>query len=52
MGKDKITEVNLPEYINEPMLNELLQNAGSLIGLVDFRPTFGMFQVVGFKKLW
>lgn len=41
--------VNLPEYIPVTALHETLQNAGRLIGVGDFRPTFGRFLVSGFK---
>jgi hypothetical protein len=41
--------VNLPEYISPSFLNEVIANAGRLIGVGDFRPTYGRFQVVGFK---
>lgn len=41
--------VNLPEYISPSLLNEVIQQAGKLIGLADFRPTYGRFHVVGFK---
>jgi hypothetical protein len=40
---------NLPEYVSPQLLNEVVQQAGKLNGLGDFRPTFGRFQVVGFK---
>lgn len=43
--------VNLPEYITEALLNEIITNAGRLIGVGDFRPTFGRFQVTGFKRV-
>ncbi len=39
----------LPEYIPSDMLNDVVQNAGRLIGLGDFRPTYGRFQVTGFQ---
>jgi len=42
-------QVLLPEYINPEMLNEVLQSAGRLIGVGDFRPTYGRFQVTGFS---
>jgi hypothetical protein len=42
-------QVLLPEYINEILLNEVVQAAGRLIGVGDFRPTYGRFQVCGFK---
>ncbi len=41
--------VILPEYISASLLNEVLQSAGRLIGVADFRPTFGRFQVTGFE---
>lgn len=44
-------QVNLPEYISPSLLNEVIQQAGKLIGVGDFRPTFGRFQVMDFKVL-
>jgi hypothetical protein len=41
--------VNLPEYIPTDALHETLSNAGRLIGLGDFRPTYGRFAVCGFS---
>jgi hypothetical protein len=41
--------VNLPEYVPADVLNEVIGNAGRLIGLADFRPTYGRFQVVSFE---
>lgn len=43
--------VNLPEYVPAEMLQETLVNAGRLIGLADFRPTYGRFAVVNFEAL-
>lgn len=43
--------VNLPEYIDQAMLNETIAQAGKLIGLADFRPSFGRFNVVAFDVL-
>lgn len=40
--------VNLPEYVEPTTLNEVIQMAGRLIGVGDFRPTYGRFNVVGF----
>lgn len=40
--------VLLPEYIDRALLNEVISTAGRLIGLADFRPTYGRFQIVGF----
>lgn len=41
--------VNLPEYISPQILNDLIQAAGKLIGLGDFRPSYGRYQVIGFS---
>lgn len=44
-----LLQVLLPEYIPHDVLNEVIQSAGRLIGIGDFRPTYGRFQVVDFK---
>lgn len=41
--------VNLPEYITPDALHDVLVNAGRLIGLADFRPTYGRFSVTNFE---
>jgi hypothetical protein len=41
-------QVLLPEYISPELLNETIQGAGRLVGVGDFRPTHGRFQVVSF----
>lgn len=41
-------QVLLPEYIPPQVLNETIQAAGRLIGVGDFRPTYGRYNVVGF----
>jgi len=41
-------QVNLPEYISPEMLHGMITDAGRLIGIGDFRPTYGRFQVVQF----
>jgi len=41
--------VNLPEYINPEMLNEVITNAGRLVGVGDSRPTYGRFQITRFE---
>lgn len=46
-----ILMVNLPEYIAPDLLNSTIQAAGKLIGLADFRPSFGRFVVTKFKVL-
>jgi len=44
-------QVNLPEYVSPSLLNEVIAQAGKLIGVGDFRPTFGRFQVVKFEVI-
>jgi len=46
-----ILMVNLPEYVPPQKLNSLLQQAGRIIGIGDFRPSYGRFNVIGFKVL-
>jgi hypothetical protein len=46
-----VLAVNLPEYVSREMLLGLLTDAGRLIGVGDFRPTYGRFQVVAFAVL-
>lgn len=46
-----ILMVNLPEYVSQELLNSTIQQAGKLIGLGDFRPTFGRFLVIKFDLL-
>jgi len=43
--------VMLPEYIDPDQLREVIEQAGRLCGLGDFRPTFGRFGIVGYKVL-
>lgn len=43
--------VNLPEYVSREMLQGLLTDAGRLIGIGDFRPTYGRFQITAFEVL-
>lgn len=40
--------VNLPEYVDRTSLRETIEQAGRLIGVGDFRPTFGRFGIVRF----
>ena len=42
--------VNLPEYISPDLLHAVLVDAGRLIGIGDFRPTYGRFSVVAFRN--
>jgi hypothetical protein len=41
--------VNLPEYVGKQDLNEVIGAAGRLIGVGDFRPTYGRFIVTDYK---
>jgi hypothetical protein len=41
--------INTPEYLDRLALRETLEVAGRLIGIGDFRPTFGRFGVVRFE---
>lgn len=41
--------VTLPEYITSDLLHEVISNAGRLIGVGDFRPTYGRFAIHGFE---
>ena len=37
--------INTPEYIDKQLFLEVLANAGRLVGIGDFRPTFGRFVI-------
>lgn len=41
--------VMLPEYIGRSDLHDVISNAGRLIGLGDFRPTYGRFNITKFE---
>lgn len=41
--------INLPEYISKHEFIDVLSSAGKLIGIGDFRPTFGRFIVKSFN---
>lgn len=38
--------VTLPQYVTPDLLHEVLVDAGRLVGVGDFRPTYGRFQVI------
>jgi hypothetical protein len=42
-------QVILPEYIPRDLLRSAIQNAGRLVGVGDYRPTYGRFDLVEFK---
>lgn len=38
---------NIPEYVDPVLLRQVVDDAGRLVGVGDFRPTFGRFAVSG-----
>jgi hypothetical protein len=44
-------QINLPEYVPQALFLQVLNDGGRLIGIGDFRPTFGRFVVTSFKKI-
>lgn len=44
-------QVLTPEYISSALLLDVLTQAGRLVGIGDFRPTYGRFQVVKYEVL-
>lgn len=40
-----------PEYVNPHLLREVIVDAGRLVGIGDFRPTFGRFSISSFAVL-
>ncbi|GEA17769.1 hypothetical protein [Moorella sp. E306M] len=46
-----LMQVLLPEYITPQLLNEVIQQAGRLIGIGDYRPTYGRFAVIKFEVI-
>ena len=43
--------VTSPQYIDQRLLHRTLTQAGLLVGVGDFRPTFGRFSVTNFEVL-
>jgi len=43
-----VFQVLTPEYIDNHLFHEVLSVAGRLVGLGDFRPTYGRFQIIKF----
>ncbi len=41
-------QVMTPEHIDHQFLHEVIEQAGRLVGVGDFRPTFGRFQIVNY----
>ena len=46
-----VLQVSLPEYIGQDLLNQTIAAAGRLVGLGDFRPSFGRFVITEFELL-
>jgi hypothetical protein len=46
-----LLQVLTPQYIDPVLLRQALGQAGRLVGVGDFRPTFGRFSVTGFDLL-
>lgn len=46
-----IFAVTLPQYLNESFMLRILKDAGMLIGIADFRPSYGRFSVIHFEVL-
>jgi hypothetical protein len=42
---DADIQILLPDLISTPLLRDVLANAGAVVGLCDFRPRFGRFQI-------
>ena len=42
-------QVLTPEYIDPILFQDVLNTAGKLIGVGDFRPTYGRFMITEFK---
>lgn len=40
---------NIPEYVDPFLLRQVIDDAGRLVGVGDFRPTFGRFTVANWK---
>jgi len=46
-----VFQVQLPEYVPPGDLHDVLSNAGRIIGIGDFRPTYGRYRVMKFEVL-
>lgn len=41
--------VLLPEYLDRAVLRDTIESAGRLVGLADFRPTYGRFGIIKYE---
>ena len=48
---DFVLQIRTPEYIDPAFLNEVISMSGRLVGIGDFRPTYGRFNVTKFQVL-
>lgn len=48
---EAVFQINTPEYIGPTEFLDVLNNAGRLVGVGDFRPTYGRFVVTHFEVL-
>lgn len=46
-----VLQILTPEYIDSLFLNDVVSMAGRLVGIGDFRPTYGRFNIVKFEVL-
>jgi hypothetical protein len=46
-----VLQILTPEYIDPSFLNEVISMAGRLVGVGDFRPTYGRFNIVKFRVI-
>lgn len=46
-----ILMINLPEYVPPQRLNYLVQQGGRIVGMADFRPSYGRYSVTNFELL-
>lgn len=46
-----VLQIGLPEYIGEIELRDTIEKAGKFVGVGDFRPTYGRFDIVEWKLL-
>jgi len=42
-------QILIPEYIDSALLHEVIVQAGRLVGIGDFRPSFGRFYVIKYE---
>lgn len=48
---DFVFQVLVPEYITPSLLHAVATDAGRLVGIGDFRPTYGRFSITQFMQL-